>query len=44
MNSNNGDIYLCTSTPNTCDIFNNVNNGYITGNHVANVTDTIVNK
>lgn len=44
MNSNNGDIYLCTSTPNTCDIFNNVNNGYITGNHVADVSDTIVNK
>ena len=33
-----------TSDPATCNIYNNINNGYISGGQVGDVFDTIVNK
>jgi hypothetical protein len=42
-NSNNGHI-LSTSSTLGCSVQNNINNGYITGAQVADVSDPIVNK
>lgn len=44
QNMNNGDISNNTGITLTYDIKNNINNGSISGSHIANVTDTIVNK
>jgi hypothetical protein len=44
QNMNNGDITNNTGISLTYDITNNINNGSISGSHIANVTDTIVNK
>lgn len=43
FNMNNGPIQNNTSVA-SYDIINNINNGSISGAHVANVSDTIVNK
>lgn len=43
-NSNSGDIYSNAGSPIPILIEYNINNGYITGTHAANVTDPIVNK
>ena len=44
QNMNNDSITANTGVSLTYDIKNNINNGFITGSHIANVTDTIVNK
>jgi hypothetical protein len=43
-NNNSGGIYSCSSGEDSCSIYYNINNGYISGTFAADVSDAEVNK